>query len=499
MEKHLKFLTVGICCLSLSWMLGCGSTDTEQSAAPISENDSSSAQTEISSFPEELGSLSIVVEDTWVRDQPTLEGSEVVFTLPLGTECKILELGPYDIIKGFPDQWYRIQSGEKEGFVFGTGTNLRKNKQLFGSGERQERWAGVVKGLLNERIKPFCGGEDAVPDELCVDTLCADYVDQTGAFSILWGANYPGANGEDLEMDAFEPFESEDDPFLRYTHWYLSAGGHSNYTYYQLSEKADYAIVELEGWPDRVFRLTATEDLIITFSRVGGGGYGGFDQGRVNCYLVNERTREAKKLRSELAFESGIGRFSMLLEEGERFLYSDSLTLAYAETGESIEIEIRAHLIERREKGPEKRLDSYRVHPVRYDFNTGQVDADLWDFPLVWTKVESSDSGYIYVEHCYYGSHFIRLDGQNFQLGDESEGMSGKLESYSKMPDGSLLFDFKGDEGKFSARFNWVDQVNGLGKWTFEQDPIGWGFESGVFVAMSKLDLLEKVVETCPD
>ncbi len=70
--------------------------------------------------------LTIKGNQIWVRSEPTT--GEVVLKLDDGTKCKLIEKGEEETIKGVTDFWYKIEFEGKQGWVFGSQTNLSKNE-----------------------------------------------------------------------------------------------------------------------------------------------------------------------------------------------------------------------------------------------------------------------------------------------------------------------------------------------------------------------------------
>jgi hypothetical protein len=64
-------------------------------------------------------------KEIWVRDSPTT--GKVVMKLNDGDRCKILEKGKAETIRGSADYWYKIEYTEKQGWVFGSQTSVKKN------------------------------------------------------------------------------------------------------------------------------------------------------------------------------------------------------------------------------------------------------------------------------------------------------------------------------------------------------------------------------------
>lgn len=70
--------------------------------------------------------LLIEGDDVWVRSVPTT--GDVIMKLHNGSACKVLEKGRKETINGNPDFWYKIEFEGKEGWVFGSQTNLKSQQ-----------------------------------------------------------------------------------------------------------------------------------------------------------------------------------------------------------------------------------------------------------------------------------------------------------------------------------------------------------------------------------
>lgn len=71
--------------------------------------------------------LVIEGENIWVRNKPST--GEVVMKLNNGDKCKIIEKGKKEQIRDMVDYWYKISYNDKEGWVFGSQTNLKTGEQ----------------------------------------------------------------------------------------------------------------------------------------------------------------------------------------------------------------------------------------------------------------------------------------------------------------------------------------------------------------------------------
>ncbi len=71
--------------------------------------------------------IEIIGNQIWVRQTPST--GKVIMKLDNGTKCKIIEKGKKETIKGTTDYWYKIEYKGKQGWVFGSQTNLKQQQQ----------------------------------------------------------------------------------------------------------------------------------------------------------------------------------------------------------------------------------------------------------------------------------------------------------------------------------------------------------------------------------
>jgi hypothetical protein len=72
--------------------------------------------------------LLIEGKDIWVRAKPY--SGDVLMKLNTGDGCKVIERGEKDQIKDRSDYWYKIEFGGKQGWVFGSQTNLNLKETI---------------------------------------------------------------------------------------------------------------------------------------------------------------------------------------------------------------------------------------------------------------------------------------------------------------------------------------------------------------------------------
>ena len=129
--------------------------------------------------------LIIIGDQIWVRDRPT--DGKVVMKIDEGTECRILQKGKYEVIKGIPDYWYKIRYRGQEGWVFGSQTTER---QLVGKTGKELLEKVLMK--VTEGILPF---NESFP----VDTSFWEYCPLIGYYgfknpvslTVSWLGAYP--------------------------------------------------------------------------------------------------------------------------------------------------------------------------------------------------------------------------------------------------------------------------------------------------------------------
>jgi len=61
-------------------------------------------------------------KEVWVRDSPVT--GVVILKLNTGDTCRVLEKGPFQIIRSTPSYWYKIDYKGSEGWLFGSQSNL---------------------------------------------------------------------------------------------------------------------------------------------------------------------------------------------------------------------------------------------------------------------------------------------------------------------------------------------------------------------------------------
>lgn len=61
-------------------------------------------------------------KDIWVRDNP--KTGNVVMKLNTGDSCRVLERGPFQIIRTKPNYWYKIEFNGTQGWLFGAQSDL---------------------------------------------------------------------------------------------------------------------------------------------------------------------------------------------------------------------------------------------------------------------------------------------------------------------------------------------------------------------------------------
>ncbi len=97
---------------------------------------------------ESVDYLSIVGKDIWVRSKPT--DGDVVMKLNDGDECKIIEKGKQETIKGTTDYWYKIEFEGKEGWVFGSQTSIKEENTVTATDKET-----LIKNLIDELVVIF--------------------------------------------------------------------------------------------------------------------------------------------------------------------------------------------------------------------------------------------------------------------------------------------------------------------------------------------------------
>ncbi len=99
---------------------GCN-TGNKEKQTETAENETKIAESKNSN------ELTIKGNEIWVRSEPST--GKVVMKLNDGDKCKIIEKGEKEQIRGMVDYWYKISYDGKEGWVFGSQTNLKTDEQ----------------------------------------------------------------------------------------------------------------------------------------------------------------------------------------------------------------------------------------------------------------------------------------------------------------------------------------------------------------------------------
>ena len=92
-------------------------------------------------------SLKIIGNQIWVRQTPSV--GKVIMKLDNGTTCKIIQKGKKETIKSQTDYWYKIEYNGKQGWVFGSQTNLRQQEKTASNNSL------LTKKEINNFVKSF--------------------------------------------------------------------------------------------------------------------------------------------------------------------------------------------------------------------------------------------------------------------------------------------------------------------------------------------------------
>lgn len=101
---------------------------------------------DLTARPEGQEELTVRGQDIWVRDEAVT--GEVIMKLNEGDRCRVLERDHFEIIRGRPDFWYRIEFEGGEGWVFGSQTSLAFYSEPINSADAV--WYAFKNAELNQ-------------------------------------------------------------------------------------------------------------------------------------------------------------------------------------------------------------------------------------------------------------------------------------------------------------------------------------------------------------
>ena len=122
--------------LAILMISGCGSGNRQKDHVAMAAMDTAAVMDPAEPEAQDNGmqeqeELVIRGKDIWVRDKAAT--GNVAMMLNEGDRCRILGKGDFEIIRGMPDFWYRIEYGSREGWVFGSQTDQKYYDGLIGS------------------------------------------------------------------------------------------------------------------------------------------------------------------------------------------------------------------------------------------------------------------------------------------------------------------------------------------------------------------------------
>jgi len=126
MNFKLLIITILIVICNNSCQQSATTQNSENDSVKSAGKDTSMATNNVQVKTEQF--LTIQGKDIWIRDLPAT--GKVVLKLNEGDNCKIIEKGKLEMIKGRPDYWYKIVYNQTEGWVFGSQTNLMLFKPI---------------------------------------------------------------------------------------------------------------------------------------------------------------------------------------------------------------------------------------------------------------------------------------------------------------------------------------------------------------------------------
>jgi hypothetical protein len=92
--------------------------------------------------------LNIIGNDIWIREKPT--DGEVIMKLNDGNNCKIIEKGKEESIKGVSDFWYKIEFEGNVGWVFGSQTSIKQENETGNDDDIEDEI--LIKNLINKLV-----------------------------------------------------------------------------------------------------------------------------------------------------------------------------------------------------------------------------------------------------------------------------------------------------------------------------------------------------------
>jgi len=147
---------------------------------------------------EQPSTLIIHGKDIWVRSEP--KTGQVVMKLNEGNTCQIKEKGEFQLIKGSPDYWYKIQFDGKEGWVFGSQTSVRLFEPINNSFTGSLSYCDE-NTTLQDAMAPASFSYDLKTDGTFTFSVAAGYI-VTGIYS--WTNNLLALSPQKISIEGSE-------------------------------------------------------------------------------------------------------------------------------------------------------------------------------------------------------------------------------------------------------------------------------------------------------
>lgn len=314
--------------LAILVISGCGSGNRQKDHAAMEAADTAAVMDPAVPETQEDGmqqqeELVIRGKDIWVRDKAAT--GSVVMKLNDGNRCRILEKSDFEIIRGMPDFWYRIEYGGQEGWVFGSQTDLEYFDGLIGSADAL--WYAFCDAQISLCEKESEDFAQEVGTNGCRSSWLSD-----SSLRLI-------PSVEDFAQTTYTRKKIHFSDLVLVAEKDTSAGANTCRSY-----KTRIAFMKDGNWQMRageildgklatLHQLNDDMLLIITFSyRMCGpepdiGFLGLYTETSWNVYLFDRKTDPAVSLKAELGKLGSWGDVSYSVEDGDSF--TDSTSLEY--------------------------------------------------------------------------------------------------------------------------------------------------------------------------